>query len=344
MATTTTERELEYRDAVNEALHQEMERDPDIILMGEEMAGGAGRAHLGIIDAWGGAYRTTRGLIQKFGPGRVRDTPLSEGGFIGAAIGAASTGLRPVAELMYCDFIGVCMDQILNNAAKMRYMYGGQVKVPFTLMTRIGAGSRSAAQHSESFYSILVHIPGLKVVLPSDAYTAKGLLISSIRDDDPVVFMDHKSLYRTKCPVPEEPYTYPIGKARTVREGKDLTLVGISAMTWVCTEAADTLAKEGIEAEVIDVLSLSPLDYDHILESVRKTEHLVIVDEDTPRCSVATDIAATVADEAIDYLDAPIKRVNAPHTPVPYSPNLEQAYIPNAKRVLAAARAVLGKA
>ena len=198
MTTETTERSIEYRDAVNEALHQEMERDTNIILMGEEMAGGAGRAHLGIIDAWGGAYRTTRGLIQKFGPGRVRDTPLSEGGFIGAAIGAASSGLRPIAELMYCDFIGVCMDQILNNAAKMKYMYGGQVNVPLTLMTRVGAGSRAAAQHSESLYSILVHIPGLKVVLPSDAYTAKGLLISAIRDNDPVIFMDHKSLYRKK--------------------------------------------------------------------------------------------------------------------------------------------------
>ena len=343
MTTATTERELDYRDAVNEALHQEMERDPDIIVMGEEVAGRAGRAHLGFIDAWGGAYRTTRGLIQKFGAERVLDTPLSESGFIGAAIGAASTGLRPVAELMYSDFIGVCMDQVLNNAAKMRYMYGGQVTLPFTLLSRIGAGSRAAAQHSESFYSIFAHIPGLKVVLPSDAYTAKGLLISAIRDDDPVVFLDHKSLYRKKSPVPEELYTYPIGKARTVREGKDITLVGISAMTWVCTAAADSLAEEGIEAEVIDVLSVSPLDYDHILESVRRTEHLVIVDEDTPRCSVAADIAATVADEAIYSLDAPIKRVHAPHTPVPYSPNLEQAYVPNADRVLAAAREALGR-
>ena len=341
---TTTTRELEYRDAVNEAIHQEMERDPDVIIMGEEIAGGAGRAHLGIIDAWGGPYRTTRGLIQKFGPERVRDTPLSEGGFIGAAIGAASTGSRSIAELMYCDFIGVCMDQILNNAAKMRYMYGGQVKLPFTLMTRVGAGSGAAAQHSESLYSIFVHIPGLKVVLPSDAYTAKGLLISAIRDDDPVVFIDHKLLYRNKSHVPEEPYTYPIGKARTVRGGKDVTLVGISAMTWVCTEAADVLARDGIEAEVIDVLSVSPLDFDHILESVRKTQRLVIVDEDTPRCSVGADIAATVADEAIYDLDAPIKRVHSPHTPVPYSPNLERAYIPNVERVLAAANQVLGRA
>ena len=342
MVTTTTERQLEYRQAVNEALHQEMERDPNIIVMGEEIVGGAGRAHLGIIEAKGGVYRTTHGLIQKFGPERVRDTPLSEGAFIGAAIGAASTGLRTIAEVMYVDFTGVCFDQILNNAAKMRYMYGNQVKIPFTLLTRIGAGFRAAAQHSECLYSIFAHIPGLKVVLPSDAYTAKGLLISAIRGDDPVVFMDHKSLYQVKCPVPEEPYTYPIGKARTVREGKDLTLVGISAMTWVCTKAADTLAEEGIEAEVIDVLSVSPLDYDHILESVRKTQRLVIVDEDTPRCSVATDIAATVADEALYSLDAPIKRVSPPHTPVPYSPNLDLAYIPNVKQVLAAAREVLG--
>ncbi len=343
MVTEATERQIEYRDAVNEALHQEMERDPDIIVMGEEVAGGAGRAHLGIIDAWGGPYRTTRGLIQKFGPERVRDTPLTEAGFIGAAIGAASTGLRPIAELMYIDFVGVCMDQILNNAAKMRYMYGGQVQLPFTLLTRVGAGSRTAAQHSESLYSWFAHIPGIKVVLPSDAYTAKGLLISAIRDDDPVVFMDHKSLYRNKSAVPEDPYTYPIGKARTVRQGSDITLVGISAMTWTCMEAAQTLAEEGVEAEVIDVLSISPLDYDHILESVRKTERLVIVDEDTPRCSVAADIAATVADEAIYSLDAPIKRVSAPHTPVPYSPNLEDAYIPDAGRVLAAAHEVLGK-
>ena len=341
--TTSTERELEYRDAVNEALHQEMERDPDVILMGEEMAGGAGRAHLGITDAWGGAYRTTRGLIQKFGEERVRDTPLSEAGFIGAAIGAATTGLRPIAELMYIDFLGVCLDQITNNAAKMRYMYGGQVNMPFTMMTRIGAGSRAAAQHSGSLYSIFAHFPGLKVVLPSDAYTAKGLLISAIRDDDPVVFIDHKSLYRMKSPVPEESYTFPIGKARTLRQGTDVTMVGISAMVHLCTEVAETLAQEGVQAEVIDLLSISPLDYDHILESVRKTHRLVIVDEDTPKCSVAGDIAAIVAEEAFDYLDGPIKRVQAPHVPVPYSPNLEQAYIPDAARVLAGVRQAMGQ-
>ena len=200
--TTTTDRTIRYREAINEALIQEMERDPSVIIMGEEIAGGAGREHLGIVDAWGGAFKTTVGLIQKFGSTRVIDTPLSEAAFIGTAIGAASTGLRPVTELMFVDFIGVCMDQILNNAAKMRYMYGGQVTVPFTLLTRIGAGTGSAAQHSESFYSIFSHIPGLKGVVPCDPYTAKGLLASAIRDDDPVVVFEHKLLYpeTVQCP------------------------------------------------------------------------------------------------------------------------------------------------
>ena len=219
--TSTTTRELRYREAINEAIIQEMERDPDVIIMGEEIAGGAGREHLGIVDAWGGAFKTTVGLIQKFGSQRVKDTPLSEAAFVGTAIGAASTGLRPIAELMFVDFVGVCMDQILNNAAKMRYMYGGQVKVPFTLLTRIGAGTGSAAQHSESFYSIFSHIPGIKGVVPCDPYTAKGLLISAIRDDDPVVFFEHKLLYPETGPVPEEPYCHPPGEGphRQARHG-----------------------------------------------------------------------------------------------------------------------------
>ena len=195
-------RELQTREAINEALAQEMRRDETVIIMGEEIAGGAGREHLGIVDAWGGAFRTTRGLIQEFGNERVLDTPLSEAAFVGTAIGAASTGMRAVAELMFVDFVGVCMDQLLNNAAKMRYMFGGQVKVPFVMLTRIGAGFGSAAQHSESFYSLFSHIPGLKGVCPSDAYTAKGLLLSAIRDDDPVVFFEHKGLYGDTCPVP----------------------------------------------------------------------------------------------------------------------------------------------
>ena len=340
---TTTERTLQYRQAINEALIQEMERDPTVIIMGEEIAGGAGREDQGIVDAWGGAFKTTVGLIQKFGKERVRDTPLSEAAFVGTAIGASSTGLRAVAELMFVDFIGVCMDQILNNAAKMRYMYGGQVKVPFTLLTRIGAGTGSAAQHSESFYSIFSHIPGLKGVAPCDPYTAKGLLVSAIRDDDPVVVFEHKLLYPETGHVPEEIYAIPLGVARVMRPGKDVTLVGISRMTLVCMEAAEALAQEGIDAEVIDLMSLSPIDYDTILDSVRRTHRLVVVDEDTPRCSIACDIASTVAEEAFDYLDAPPSKVTAPHTPVPYSRPLENVYIPDAPRVTRVVKRILGK-
>ncbi len=332
--TSTDAREILYREAINEALRQEMERDENVIIMGEEIAGGAGREHLGIVDAWGGPFRTTVGLIQQFGSERVLDTPLSEAAFVGTAIGAASTGMRAIAELMFVDFIGVCMDQLLNNAAKMRYMFGGQVTLPFVLLTRIGAGFGSAAQHSESFYSIFSHIPGLKGVVPSDPYTAKGLLVAAIRDDDPIVYFEHKGLYGNRGSVPEESYVLPLGKARTVRPGTDITLVGISRMTWVCTEAADELAKQGINAEVIDLLSISPIDYDHVIESVKRTHRLVVVDEDTPVCSLASEICARVAEEAFEYLDAPPSRVTAPHTPVPYSRPLENLYVPNAARVV----------
>ena len=342
LATTGT-REIQYREAINEAIRQEMERDESVIIMGEEIAGGAGREDLGIIDAWGGPFRTTVGLIQQFGNQRVLDTPLSEAAFIGAAIGASSTGMRAIAELMFVDFIGVCMDQLLNNAAKMRYMFGGQVTVPFTLLTRIGAGFGSAAQHSESYYSIFSHIPGLKGVCPSDAYTAKGLLTAAIRDDDPVVYFEHKGLYCNTSPVPEEPYELPLGKARTVREGTDITLVGISKMTWICTAAAEELAKSGTQAEVVDLLSISPIDYDHIIESVKKTHRLVVVDEDTPICSLASEICARVAEEAFDYLDAPPSRVTAPHTPVPYSRPLENTYLPNEARVVGTVQGLISR-
>jgi pyruvate dehydrogenase E1 component beta subunit len=282
-------------------------------------------------------------LIKEFGRERVLDTPISEAAFIGAAIGAASTGMRTVAELMFIDFIGVCLDQLINNAAKMRYMFGGQVKVPFTLMTRIGAGFGSAAQHSESYYSILSHIPGLKGVAPSDPYTAKGLLTAAIRDDDPVVYFDHKGLYANTGPVPEEPYELPLGRARTVHKGSDVTLVGISRMTLVCVAAAQELAASGVNAEVIDLLSISPIDYDHVIDSVRRTHRLVVVDEDTPICSIASDICARVAEEAFDYLDAPPSRVTAPHTPVPYSRALENIYIPNEARVINTVRNLLAR-
>ena len=337
--TTDATREIQYREAINEALRQEMERDETVIIMGEEIAGGAGREHLGIVDAWGGPFRTTVGLIQQFGNQRVLDTPLSEAAFVGAA----STGMRAIAELMFVDFIGVCMDQLINNAAKMRYMFGGQVKIPFTLMTRIGSGFGSAAQHSESYYSIFSHIPGLKGLVPSDPYTAKGLLIAAIRDDDPVVYFEHKGLYGNTGPVPEELYELPLGKARTVKTGTDVTLVGISRMTRVCTAAAEELAKSGINAEVIDLLSVSPIDYDHVIDSVRRTHRMVVVDEDTPICSIAADICARVAEEAFDYLDAPPSRVTAPHTPVPYSRPLENIYLPNEARVIKTVQTLLNR-
>ena len=340
---TTGTREIQFREAVNECLRQEMERDETVIIMGEEIAGGAGREDQGIEDAWGGPFRTTVGLIQQFGRDRVLDTPLSEAAFIGAAIGASSTGLRAVAELMFVDFIGVCMDQLVNNAAKMRYMFGGQVKVPFTMMTRIGAGFGAAAQHSESYYSIFSHIPGLKGVVPSDAYTAKGLLAACIRDDDPIVFFEHKGLYGSTSLVPEEPYVLPLGKARTVREGTDVTLVGISKMNWTANDAATELAKEGINCEVIDLLSVSPIDYDHINESVRRTHRLIVVDEDTPVCSMASEICSRVAEEVFDYLDAPPSRVTAPHTPVPYSRAMENEYMPNEIRVVNAVKKLLNR-
>jgi pyruvate/2-oxoglutarate/acetoin dehydrogenase E1 component len=341
-------RELLASRAENEAIRQEMERDPTIIMLGEDIAGGAGRAHLGFIDAWGGPMGSTKGLIQQFGPERIIDTPICEMSFIGAAVGAAITGLRPIAELMFVNFIGVSLDSVMNEGAFLRYMLGGQVNVPMVIKTAIGAvatgaenGGGTAAQHSGSMYSMFAHIPGLKCVAPSDAYTAKGLLTAAIRDDNPVVYFSHRKVGPTKMDVPEEAYALAIGKARTVRAGKDVTLVGVSHMTNVCREAATLLARDGVDAEVVDLLSLAPLDEDCVLESVRRTKHLVVVDEDWPDCSIATTVAALVADKAVDYLDGPIKTVTGARTPVPYSGVLEAAYVPGPERVAAAALATL---
>jgi pyruvate dehydrogenase E1 component beta subunit len=347
--TTIPTRELTLSQAINEALRQEMQRDPSVILLGEDVAGAAGRAHLGLVDAWGGALRATRGLIQEFGPDRVIDTPIAEMGFVGAAVGAAMTGLRPVVEVMFVDLIGVCYDQIINQAAKMHYMMGGHLTLPLVIRTAFGSrgdkrtyGGGAAAQHSQTLYSVLAHVPGLKVVVPSTAYNAKGLLISAIRDDGPVVVMEHKFLgFAAKGEVPSHAYTYPIGKAEVVRRGTGVTLCGIGRMTHVCLEAAEKAAAHGISAEVIDVLSLVPLDEETILDSVRRTHRLVVVDEDNPVASMARDIAAIVADKGFDWLDAPIKTVTAPHTPVPFAAVLEAEYIPNADKVLAVVRALL---
>jgi pyruvate/2-oxoglutarate/acetoin dehydrogenase E1 component len=345
--TTTSTRELGYLQAINEGLMQEMERDESVIIMGQEVVGAAGRAHLGFPGPGSQLLRGTlgwhTGLKDQIGMQRLLDTPLSEAAVVGTAIGAASTGLRPVAEVMYIDFTAVCMDQIINNAAKMRYMYGGQVTVPLTLLVRIGATGGMGAQHSGAYYSLFSHIPGLKGVVPSDPYTAKGLMVAAIRDDDPVVFFEHKALYSLSSAVPEELYELPLGKARTVREGSDITLVGVSRMTHVCIEAADELARTGTSAEVIDLMSVSPIDYDHVLDSVRRTRRLVVVDEDNPVCSIAATICARVAEEAFDVLEAPASQVTAPHTPVPYSKVLEGYYLPDKDRVVQTARELLDR-
>lgn len=333
-------RKLSIKDAINEALRQEMEADERVLLFGEDIAGGAGRddVYPEAADAWGGPFGVTKGLLAQFGRRRVVDTALAETGFIGASIGAAIAGLRPVAEIMYIDFIGTSFDQLLNHAAKLRYVYGGKVSVPIVVRTVGGAGFRAAAEHSQTLYSLYTHVPGLKVVAPATAYDAKGLLISAIRDPDPVVFIEHKRLYMFEDDVPEEAYTVPLGSARIHREGRDATLVGIQKMVHTALDAAELLANEGIDCEVIDPRSYSPIDTTTILESVRKTGRLVIVDESHPRCSLATDIAALAAEDAFDALRAPIRRVTGAHAPVPFSPPLEDAYLPSAERVADAVR------
>ena len=331
-------RKITFQQAIKEALAQEMERDESVILMGEDVAGGSGTD--GEMDAWGGPLGITKGLWTKFGD-RVMDTPISESAFVGAAIGAATAGLRPVAELMFIDFMGVCFDQIFNQAAKFRYMFGGRAVTPVVIRTMMGAGLRAAAQHSQCLYPIFTHIPGLKCVVPSTPYDAKGLLIQAIRDDDPVIFCEHKALYQTEGDVPEESYTLPFGEANYVREGGDVTVVALGRMVHMASEAADELAKDGIECEIVDLRTTSPLDEDTILESVENTGRLVIVDEATPRCNIATDISALVAQNAFGDLKAPIKMVTAPHTPVPFSPVLEDTYIPNSGKVATTVREVM---
>jgi pyruvate/2-oxoglutarate/acetoin dehydrogenase E1 component len=312
-----------------------------VIIMGEDIAGGGEREDFQ--DAWGGPMRLTKGLVGQFGRERIRDTPISETGFMGAGVGAAASGLRPVVDLMYVSFYGVCADQITNNAAKMHFMFGGKVKVPLTIMTGIGAGTNSAAQHSETLYSIFTHFPGLKCVVPSNPYNAKGLMTAAIRDDDPVIVFNNRQLMglRFEDNVPEESYTVEIGKSDIKREGNDITLLGIGFTTRVCLEAADELEAQGYSVEVLDLLSLSPMDEEGILSSVQKTRKIVIVDEDYPRCSIATDISALVAEEAFDYLDAPPKRVTPPHTLVPYSRPIEALFVPDKDKVVSAALEIL---
>ncbi|HEU5450042.1 MAG TPA: alpha-ketoacid dehydrogenase subunit beta [Acidimicrobiia bacterium] len=334
-------RTLTMREAINEALDQEMARDPSVVLMGEDIVGGAGSP--GEDDAWGGVLGVTKGLYAKYGRERLLDTPLSESAYIGAAIGAATCGLRPVAELMFIDFMGVCFDQIYNQAAKFRYMFGGKAETPVTIRAMVGAGFRAAAQHSQMLTPIFTHIPGLKVVCPSTPYDTKGLLAAAIRDNDPVIFCEHKAMYDMSGDVPEGSYTIPLGEAEVVREGSDCTIVAYGLMVHRALEAANVLSTESISCEVIDLRTLSPLDLDTVLESVENTGRLVCVDEATPRCNIAADVSAQVAQQAFSSLRAGIEMVTAPHTPVPFSPVLEDAYIPSAAKVASAVRRTMGK-
>ena len=328
-------RKISFQQAINEALDQEMARDPTVILMGEDVVGGTGAD--GEMDAWGGVLGVTKGLYGKYG-NRIMDTPISESAFVGAAIGAATCGMRPVCELMFIDFLGVCFDQIYNQAAKFRYMFGGKARTPVVIRTMIGAGFRAAAQHSQCLYPIFTHIPGLKVVIPSSPYDAKGLLIQAIRDDDPVIFCEHKALYTMEGEVPEESYTIPFGEAKVVREGSDVTIVALARMVNMAQKAAAILAKDGISCEIIDPRTTSPFDEETILESVENTGRLVIVDEATPRCGMAADISAMVAQKGFNFLNAPIEMVTPPHTPVPFAGSLEDLYIPSPARIEAAVR------
>lgn len=322
---------MNMAQAVNNAIFLEMERDPDVLLLGED------------VGAPGGVLGVTQGLYAKFGAKRVIDTPISESAILGAGVGAAAVGLRPIVEIMFCDFIGVAMDQLFNQAAKMRYMFGGKAQIPLVMRSMCGAGLRAAAQHSQSLESWFMHIPGIKVVMPSTPSDAKGLLISSIRDNNPVVFLEHKALYGVEGEVPDEAYTIPLGKAEIKREGKDVTVVATAMMVSRSLSAAEKLSADGISVEVVDPRTLSPLDEETILNSVRKTHRLVIVHEEVKFAGSGAEIAALVAEKAFDYLDAPIQRVAAPFCPVPFSPVLEDEYIPSEAKIIAAVKKVVGK-
>jgi acetoin:2,6-dichlorophenolindophenol oxidoreductase subunit beta len=322
-------RELTYTQALREALTEEMTRDPNILLLGED------------IGVYGGVFKVTEGLLAKFGPERVRETPISEAGFVGAAVGLAMTGKHPVAELMFMDFAWVASDQIFNQAAKMRYMTGGRVKVPMVIRTQQGGGRGNGAQHSQSLETIFTHIPGLKVVLPATPYDAKGLLKSALRDENPVIFIEHKLLYSTKGPVPEEEYLIPLGVAEVKRGGQDVTLVSLSRTVLFSLEAAEDAAREGISVEVIDLRTTVPLDLEAILTSVRKTGRLVIAHEAHRRLGIGAEIAALVQEHAFDYLDAPIARVGALDVPIPASKPLEDVVLPGKAQILDAVRKIV---
>jgi pyruvate/2-oxoglutarate/acetoin dehydrogenase E1 component len=314
--------ELMYREALNLALFEEMRRDPLVFTMGE-----------GIAER-GGSYKVTEGLVKEFGPARVVDTPISEASFTGCGVGAALVGTRPVVEILFIDFTGLIMDQIINQAAKYEFMSGGQGKVPMVLRTQGGAGNGLAGQHSQSLEALFYHIPGLKVVMPATPYDAKGLLKASIRDDDPTIFIEHKLLYMTKGEVPGDDYIVPLGQADIKRSGQDVTLISYSYMTLKCLEAAEILAGEGISVEVVDLRTLTPLDKETILESVEKTGRAIVVHEAVKRGGVGGDIASMIMEEAYDDLDGPVKRICGKNTTIPYNLNLEKACVPSVEDII----------
>lgn len=327
--TDNGKREITYLEAVREALTQEMRRDPDVFLIGED------------IGVYGGAFGVTHGLLAEFGPERIRETPISEAAIAGAATGAALMGMRPVMEIMFMDFITISMNQLVNQAAKMRFMFGGNASIPLVCRTPAGSGTGAAAQHCQSLEAWFVNVPGIKVVAPATPYDAKGLLVASIRDNNPVIFMEHKLLYRTKGPVPEELYAIPLGQADVKREGRDLTLIAYSIMVSRALEAAEQLAGEGIEVEVVDPRTLKPLDKETIIRSVSKTGRVLIVHEAPLTGGFGGELAAVVADsEAFDYLDAPIRRLAGRDIPIPYNRTLERAAVPQVEDIVAAARAL----
>ncbi|MBZ5752104.1 alpha-ketoacid dehydrogenase subunit beta [Metabacillus rhizolycopersici] len=320
-------REITYLEAVREAMSQEMRQNDDVFILGED------------IGVYGGAFGVTRGMIEEFGPERIRNTPISEAAIAGGAVGAALTGMRPILELQFSDFITIAMDQIVNQAAKTRYMFGGKGKVPMVVRTPAGSGTGAAAQHSQSLEAWMAHIPGLKVIQPSTAYDAKGLLKAAMDDDNPVIFYEHKLLYRTQCDVPEEQYSIPLGKADVKRKGKDVTIVATAIMVHKALEAAVELEKEGIDVEIVDPRTLVPLDEETIVESVKKTGRLIVVHEAVKRGGFGGEIASMIAEsEAFDYLDAPIKRLGGLAVPVPYNPTLEKAVIPQVPDIIEAVK------
>ena len=322
-------REIEYREAIREAVIEEMDKDKSVFLIGED------------IGVYGGAFRAYKGLLEKYGPERVINTPISEIGIVGAGVGAALTGQRPIAEIMFIDFTTLAMDQIVNQAAKIRYMTGDSLNVPMVIRTQGGAGRGVAAQHSQSLEAWFYHVPGLKVVMPATSYDVKGLLKTAIRDDNPVVFLEHKMIYLIKGEVPEEEYTIPFGVADIKREGSEITIVAYSNMLFKSLEAAKELEKEGISCEIVDPRTLVPLDIDTIVESVKKTGRLVVVTEACERGSVASDISAKVTEKAFDWLDAPVKIVAGLNTPIPYNSTLEQASIPHTKDIITAVKEII---